>query len=77
MSILSQHLQKFATLNLFREINACKLNQLESVVTEYFLYLLHKSDLVHRVEIDIPLAFPSMTSKGNRFPNIVSAGENN
>jgi len=47
-----------ATLNLFREKLLHKLNQLESVV-EYFLYLLHKSDLVHRVEIDIiPLAFP-------------------
>ncbi len=43
-----------ATLKLFRErLTLRKLNQLESVVSEYFLYLLHKSDLVHRVEIDI------------------------
>ena len=42
-----------ATLKLFRErLTLRKLNQLEFVVTECFLYLLHKSDLVHRVEID-------------------------
>jgi len=42
-----------ATLQLFREkLTLRKLNQLESVVTECFLYLLHKSDLVHRVAID-------------------------
>ncbi len=42
-----------ATLKLFRErLTLRKLNQLESVVTECFLYLLHKSDLVHRVAID-------------------------
>jgi DNA sulfur modification protein DndD len=42
-----------ATLKLFRErLTLRKLNQLELVVTECFLYLLHKSDLVHRVEID-------------------------
>ncbi|MGQ4649995.1 DNA sulfur modification protein DndD [Lyngbya aestuarii] len=41
------------TLKLFREkLTLRKLNQLESVVTECFLYLLHKSDLVHRVAID-------------------------
>lgn len=42
-----------ATLKLFREgLTLRKLNKLESDVTECFLYLLHKSDLVHRVEID-------------------------
>ncbi|GAC1489992.1 MAG: DNA sulfur modification protein DndD [Chamaesiphon sp.] len=42
-----------ATLKLFRErLTLRKLNQLESEVTECFLYLLHKSDLVHRVVID-------------------------
>lgn len=42
-----------STLKLFRErLTLRKLNQLESVVTECFLYLLHKSDLVHRVAID-------------------------
>jgi DNA sulfur modification protein DndD len=41
------------TLKLFRErLTLRKLNQLESVVTECFLYLLHKSDLVHRIAID-------------------------
>lgn len=42
------------TLQLFKEkLTLRKLNQLESVVTECFLYLLHKSDLVHRLSIDI------------------------
>ena len=42
-----------STLKIFREkLTLRKLNQLESVVTECFLYLLHKSDLVHRVAID-------------------------
>ncbi len=41
------------TLKLFREkLTLRKLNQLETVVTECFLYLLHKSDLVHRIAID-------------------------
>lgn len=42
------------TLQLFKDkLTLRKLNQLESVVTECFLYLLHKSDLVHRLSIDI------------------------
>lgn len=41
------------TLKLFKEkLTLRKLNQLETVVTECFLYLLHKSDLVHRIAID-------------------------
>lgn len=41
------------TLKLFREkLTLRKLNQLETVVTECFLYLLHKTDLVHRIAID-------------------------
>lgn len=41
-----------ATLKVFREkLTLRKLNQLESQVTECFLYLLHKSELVHRVAI--------------------------
>ncbi|NEQ64692.1 MAG: DNA sulfur modification protein DndD [Symploca sp. SIO2D2] len=41
------------TLKLFRErLTLRKLNKLEQKVTECFLYLLHKSDLVHRVAID-------------------------
>ncbi|HEY9707930.1 MAG TPA: DNA sulfur modification protein DndD, partial [Oculatellaceae cyanobacterium] len=42
-----------ATLKLFRErLTLKKLNKLEIEVTECFRYLLHKSDLVHRVAID-------------------------
>lgn len=41
------------TLKLFREkLTLRKLNKLELEVTECFRYLLHKSDLVHRVAID-------------------------
>ncbi|MEY3866392.1 MAG: hypothetical protein RLZZ338_283 [Cyanobacteriota bacterium] len=41
------------TLKLFKEkLTLKKLNQLENEVTECFRYLLHKSDLVHRVVID-------------------------
>ncbi|AFZ36043.1 DNA sulfur modification protein DndD [Stanieria cyanosphaera PCC 7437] len=41
------------TLNLFREkLILKKLNKLEIEVTECFRYLLHKSNLVHRVAID-------------------------
>ena len=43
-----------ATLKLFKErLTLKKLNKLEIEVTECFRYLLHKSDLVHRVAIDI------------------------
>ncbi|MGB5959161.1 MAG: DNA sulfur modification protein DndD [Coleofasciculaceae cyanobacterium] len=42
-----------ATLKLFKKkLTLKKLNKLEIEVTECFLYLLHKSDLVHRVAID-------------------------
>jgi DNA sulfur modification protein DndD len=41
------------TLKLFRErLTLKKLNKLEGEVTECFRYLLHKSELVHRVAID-------------------------
>ncbi len=41
------------TLKLFREkLTLKKLNKLENEVTECFRYLLHKSDLVHRVAIE-------------------------
>ena len=41
------------TLKVFRErLTLRKLNKLEQEVSECFLYLLHKSDLVHRVAID-------------------------
>ncbi|ACK73199.1 DNA sulfur modification protein DndD [Gloeothece citriformis PCC 7424] len=53
-----EHLIKSAarvqeTLKLFKErLTLKKLNKLEGEVTECFRYLLHKSDLVHRVAID-------------------------
>lgn len=41
------------TLALFKQkLTLRKLNKLENEVTECFRYLLHKSDLVHRVTID-------------------------
>jgi DNA sulfur modification protein DndD len=41
------------TLKLFREkLTLKKLNKLEIEITECFRYLLHKSDLVHRIAID-------------------------
>ncbi len=41
------------TLSLFRErLTLKKLNKLEIEVSECFRYLLHKSDLVHRIAID-------------------------
>jgi DNA sulfur modification protein DndD len=41
------------TLKVFRDrLKLRKLNQLESFVTECFLYLLHKTNLIHRVQID-------------------------
>ncbi|HAC63409.1 MAG TPA: DNA sulfur modification protein DndD [Cyanothece sp. UBA12306] len=54
----NEHLIKSAakvqqTLTLFKErLTLKKLNKLEGEVTECFRYLLHKSDLVHRVAID-------------------------
>ncbi len=54
-----------------------KLNQLESVVTSCFLYLLHKSDLVHRIEIDVnTFSLPLYDLGGNLIPKRrISAGE--
>ena len=66
------------TLKFFRErLTLRKLNQLESVVTECFLYLLHKSDLVHRVEIDINTFSLSLYDlQGQTVPkHRLSAGE--
>lgn len=54
----TQHILKAAakaqsTLKEFKKrLKLRKLNQLETLVTECFLYLLHKSNLVHRVQID-------------------------
>jgi DNA sulfur modification protein DndD len=42
-----------ATLKLFKEkLTLKKLNKLEIEITDCFRYLLHKTDLVHRVAID-------------------------
>lgn len=52
-SILATSTRVQETLKLFRErLTLRKLNKLETEVTECFRYLLHKSDLVHRVVID-------------------------
>jgi DNA sulfur modification protein DndD len=54
----TEHILKAAakaqsTLKEFKKrLKLRKLNQLEVLVTECFLYLLHKSNLVHRVQID-------------------------
>jgi DNA sulfur modification protein DndD len=54
----TEHILKAAskaqsTLKEFKKrLKLRKLNQLETLVTECFLYLLHKSNLVHRVQID-------------------------
>jgi DNA sulfur modification protein DndD len=42
-----------ATLQIFKEkLTRKKINKLENEVTECFRYLLHKSELIHRVTID-------------------------
>ena len=54
----TEHILKAATkaqstLKEFKKrLKLRKLNQLETLVTECFLYLLHKSNLVHRIQID-------------------------
>ncbi|GAB1539810.1 DNA sulfur modification protein DndD [Scytonema sp. NUACC21] len=51
--IIAASIKVQQTLKLFRERLALKkLNKLELEVTECFRYLLHKSDLVHRIVID-------------------------
>ncbi|NJK38814.1 MAG: DNA sulfur modification protein DndD [Oscillatoriales cyanobacterium RM2_1_1] len=54
-----------------------KLNQLETQVTQCFLYLLHKSNLIHRVEIDQETFNLSLFDfEGEPVPkNRLSAGE--
>ncbi|MDB9312807.1 DNA sulfur modification protein DndD [Spirulina sp. CS-785/01] len=66
------------TLKLFRErLTLKKLNKLEIEVTECFRYLLHKSDLVHRVAIatgDFSLSL--YNNQGQPVPkHRLSAGE--
>ncbi|MEA5503865.1 DNA sulfur modification protein DndD [Halotia wernerae UHCC 0503] len=66
------------TLKIFREkLTLRKLNKLEVEVTECFRYLLHKSDLVHRVAIDTNTFSLSLYDfKGQPVPKLrLSAGE--
>ena len=66
------------TLKVFRErLTLRKLNKLEVEVTECFRYLLHKSDLVHRVAIDTHSFRLSLyDSQGKPVPkHRLSAGE--
>ncbi|MEA5596524.1 DNA sulfur modification protein DndD [Rivularia sp. UHCC 0363] len=52
-NIIDASIRVQETLKLFRErLTLRKLNKLENEVTECFRYLLHKSDLVHRIVID-------------------------
>lgn len=67
-----------ATLELFKErLTQKKLGNLETEVTKYFRYLLHKSDLVHRVAIDKTTYSLSLYDpQGQLLPkNRLSAGE--
>jgi DNA sulfur modification protein DndD len=66
------------TLKLFRDrLTLRKLNKLENEVTECFRYLLHKSDLVHRVAIDTHTFSLSLYDlQGKQVPkHRLSAGE--
>ncbi len=66
------------TLQLFKEkLTLKKLNKLEMEVTECFRYLLHKSDLVHRVAINTHnFALSLYNNQGQVVPkHRISAGE--
>jgi DNA sulfur modification protein DndD len=66
------------TLKFFREkLTLRKLNKLEEEVKNCFLYLLHKSDLVHRIAIDTETFSLSLYDfKGKSVPkHRLSAGE--
>lgn len=66
------------TLKAFREqLTLRKLNQLESEVTECFLYLLHKADLASRVVIDVNTFGLSLCDLEGQFipKHRLSAGE--
>ena len=67
-----------ATLQIFKEkLTLKKINRLENEVTECFRYLLHKSDLVHRVTIDSSTFTLSLSDReGKLLPkHRLSAGE--
>lgn len=66
------------TLKLFKEkLTLKKLNKLEAEITDCFRYLLHKTDLVHRVAIDTQTFSLSIyDSEGKPVPkHRLSAGE--
>ncbi|MGE5659805.1 MAG: DNA sulfur modification protein DndD, partial [Actinomycetota bacterium] len=76
--ILNSIGQVQTTLKLFKEkLTLKKLNKLEVEITECFRYLLHKSDLVHRVVIDTEtFALSIYDSQGKAVPkHRLSAGE--
>ncbi|WP_341734348.1 DNA sulfur modification protein DndD [Microcoleus sp. EPA2] len=67
-----------ATLKQFKEkLTLKKLNKLEVEITECFRYLLHKTDLVHRVAIDTQTFSLSIyDTEGKQVPkHRLSAGE--
>jgi len=78
-----EHLIKSAskvqqTLQIFKErLTLKKLNKLEGEVTECFRYLLHKTDLVHRVVIDTQNFSLSLFDPDGKAisKNCLSAGE--
>ncbi len=66
------------TLQIFKEkLTLKKINKLENEVTECFRYLLHKSDLIHRVTIDsITFTLTLHDRDGKLLPkHRLSAGE--
>jgi DNA sulfur modification protein DndD len=66
------------TLKIFKErLTLKKLTKLEGEVTECFRYLLHKSDLVHRVAIDtVNFSLSLYNPEGQNVPkHRLSAGE--
>ncbi|MBF2066571.1 MAG: DNA sulfur modification protein DndD [Calothrix sp. C42_A2020_038] len=66
------------TLKQFREkLTRRKLNKLELEVTDCFRYLLHKSDLVHRVAVEtVTFSLSLYDSQGKSVPkHRLSAGE--
>ncbi len=67
-----------ATLQVFKEkLTLKKINRLENEVTECFRYLLHKSELIHRVTIDSATFTLSLHDReGKLLPkHRLSAGE--
>jgi DNA sulfur modification protein DndD len=76
--VISSIAKAQSTLKLFKEkLTLKKLNKLEVEITECFRYLLHKTDLVHRVVIDTQTFSLSIyDSEGKQVPkHRLSAGE--